>query len=74
MLHFTNPVNIADLIQYTISTILIVMTIFQSDYIDISHRRMLCSVTLFLAWLKMFEWLKMFDTTSYYIKLISETV
>ncbi len=74
LLHFTNPVNIADLIQYTISTILIVMTIFQSEYIDISNRRMLCAVTLFLAWTKMFEWLKMFDMTSYYIKLISETI
>lgn len=35
---------------------------------------MFCSISVFLLWAKIFDWLRLFDSTSFYIKLIIVTV
>ena len=50
------------------------MSIFHIEYFEPGTRRTICALTLFIAWCKMFEWLKMFDTTSPFVKLIIQTI
>jgi len=72
--YFMDPLNITDLIQYTLTTMLICLTIFDSHIFAPETRRIMCSFLLFLVWSKMFDWLRMFDATSFYIKLIVATI
>ena len=66
--------NIADLFQYSINMILIVVTVFEIEWPSNSQRRVIASVSCLLIWVKMFDWLRLFDATSFYIKLIIQTI
>ena len=66
--------NIADLFQYSINMILIVVTVFEIEWPNNSVRRVIASVSCLLIWMKMFDWLRLFDATSFYIKLIIQTI
>lgn len=69
-----SPINILDLIQYALNTTLIVMTMMHYDWPSLETRIILCSILVFIIWGKMFEWMRMFDATSFYVKLIMVTV
>ena len=66
--------NLADLFQYSVHTLLIIVTICEIDFPSNSHRRVIASVSCMLIWMKMFDWLRLFDATSFYIKLIIQTI
>lgn len=36
--------------------------------------RVICSAAIILNWFKVFYWLRLFDATSFYVKLITETL
>ena len=38
-----------------------------------SHQRVIASLAVFLLWAKVFDWLRLFEITSFYIKLVQET-
>ena len=63
-----------DLLSYILNTILIICTIMRLDFPDIDTRRVICSILVCIIWAKMFDWLRMFDATAFYIKLIKATV
>lgn len=66
--------NIADMFQYSVNMILIVVTIFEIDWPSNSQRRVIASISCLVIWMKMFDWLRLFDATSFYIKLIMQTI
>ena len=72
--YFTNFVNITDLVQYFLNTMLIIMTIAHVKFPSLEVRRVMCSFLVCIIWSKMFDWMRMFDSTSFYIKLIIVTV
>lgn len=72
--YFGSIINLADLAQYGVNIILIVTTVFEKKWPSKEHRIIMAAFLVFLVWTKMFDWLRMFDTTSFYIKLIVETI
>ena len=62
------------MLQYLTSTFLVVMTILKIDWPEAETRKSMAAILVFLIWSKMFDWLRLFDTTSFYIKLIVVTI
>lgn len=72
--YFTNPMNIVDLMMYLLNAALIVLTFFRVDIPSTGTRRVMGAIVVCLIWSKMFDWMRMFDATSFYIKLIIVTI
>ena len=53
---------------------LIVLSIHDFDWLDLDTRRTVAAILVLIIWTKVFSWLRMFDTTAFYIKLISQTL
>ena len=53
---------------------LIVLSIFDLDWLDLGTRRIMAALLVLIIWAKMFSWLRMFDTTAFFIKLIKQTL
>lgn len=71
--HFMDIVNICDMGQYLMNLVLVVVTVYKLDFIEEDTRKIMSALVGMLLWLKMFDWMRMFDTTSFYIKLIKQT-
>ena len=54
--------------------IMIMFTAFDMEWPQLEHRRIIASLLVFSLWFKMFDWMRLFDNTSFYIKLILKTV
>ena len=63
-----------DLCQYLISLLLLTVTVFNLDWFSLDTRRCIASFLMILLWGKMFDWMRLFDSTSFYIFLIVRTV
>lgn len=48
--------------------------VLELDWPVLERRRLIGSLLVFVLWGKMFEWMRLFDATSFYIKLIIATV
>ena len=72
--YFYEPMNCLDLLTYTISIILIVFSMLNIDIPQIESRCILAALIAIMMWIKMLEWLKVFDSTAFYIKLILTTL
>ena len=66
--------NVLDSFQYFSVFFMIFLTLFDIDCISSSARRVWCSLLVVLMWAKLFDWLRMFNKTSFYISLILTTV
>ena len=66
--------NVLDCFQYGSVFFLIFITLFNFEIVDSSIRRIWCSMLVVLMWAKLFDWLRMFNKTSFYISLILTTV
>lgn len=42
-------------------------------YLSLAEQRLIAAISLMFMWLKVFDWLRLFEKTSFYIKLIVET-
>ena len=69
-----NFTNFADITGYIINVMLVVLTIGEYEWIDMDNKRIMASFLVFLTWTKMFNWLRLFDSTTFYIKLIRDTL
>ena len=67
-------INIADLGQYTLTFSLVVLSLFEVDFPSYEHRRVFASILVFILWAKILDWMRMFDSTAFYIKLVFATV
>ena len=68
--YLTDFMNLADIFQYTINGMLITVSVFSIDWPDNSTRRVIASISCMVIWIKIFDFLRLFDATSFYIKLI----
>ena len=72
--YFKQVWNYFDLFQFTGNIFLIVVTMFEVDFYTMDFIRALASMVSIVIWIKMFDWFRIFDTTSFYIKLIMMTI
>ena len=56
--------------QFTIMFFLVVTSMLQIDVMAHTVRRSISSVIMICLWMKMFDWLRMFDYSSKYVSLI----
>ena len=66
--------NYFDLFQFIANIFIILVTIFEIDYFSLYFMRTLSSLVAIVMWVKVFDWFRIFDATSFYIKLIMMTL
>ena len=71
---YLNFWNTCDLFQL-ISTLYIVVEhlILTDDETNKENERTVASLTVLIAWVKVFDWLRLFDETAFYMKLMRQT-
>ena len=72
--YFRQVLNYFDLFQFTANVFITLVTIFEIDYFSIYFMRTLCSLVAIVIWIKVFDWFRIFDATSFYIKLLMMTI
>ena len=72
--YFLDIRNCLDLLTYITSIILIIFSMVNYDYPSIENRCVLAALIAISMWLKMLEWLRVFDSTAFFIKLIGTTL
>ena len=72
--YFRNVLNYFDLFQYSANIFIVIVTMFEIDYFSIYFGRTLCSLVAIVTWIKVFDWFRIFDHTSFYIKLLMMTI
>lgn len=63
-----------DLIQYISTAIITIMNLPQEESSFKKEQRVFAAFSLLLLWTKLFDWLKLFDKTAFYIKLLDRTL
>ena len=66
--------NCLDLLTYVISTVLIIFSMLNLDTPTIQIRCILAALISIMMWMKMLEWLRVFDSTAFFVKLIMQTM
>ena len=66
--------NYIDLYNYAISVFLIVVQLTELHWPALYIQRLLAAFAVLLTWIKVLDWLRLFEKTSLYIKLITETI
>ena len=62
------------MLQYSINIALALITLSRSELVSDSTRRVVAALLVILIWGKMFDWLRMFDSTSFYVLLLMRTI
>lgn len=68
--------NWFDIIQLLSTTGLVSFSLISNNLepsVDKSYQRVVASISIFLIWLKVFDWLRLFEPTSFYIRLVTAT-
>ena len=66
--------NCLDLGTYFTSIILIILSMLNSNHPTIEIRCILAALIAIMMWIKMLDWLRVFDSTAFFIKLIWATI
>lgn len=69
---FTFP-NAFDIFQLLSTFTIVAMNLHSSHNVNTDMIRVVAAVSVFLLWMKMFDWLRLFEPTSFYIKLVTAT-
>ena len=56
--------------MYGLNLFLTTFTVFSIPYPNLTNTRLLASIVLLFIWMKMKDFLRLFDTTAFFIKLI----
>ena len=73
--YFSDPFNYVDIGSFTLNIYLGITTFNHKYEEEVSDNvRVICSAAIILNWFKVFYWLRLFDATSFYVKLITETL
>ena len=70
--YFFNWVNVVDLLQFSVNVTIILLNLF--DLCPLRGQRMMAAFAVILIFYKFFEWMKLFDLTTFYISLIESTI
>ena len=74
LVYFSSIVNCLDVFQYTTSLWIIVMGILGVEFPSFETQRVIAAMATLCLWIKVFDWCKLFGPTSFFIKLITETL
>jgi hypothetical protein len=72
--YFKEPVNYVDLLSLFLIPFLIIQSFESFNVVDIDKLRVYASVASCLIVVKVFDWLRLFGNTSFYILLMTETL
>ena len=72
--HFFDLFNIADIVHLVLTPVLIVVNFPANPWIGLETQRVLASFIACALMLKAYDWLRLFEQTSFYILLIKETL
>ena len=73
--YFSQLRNISDVFMNSVNFMFtLVVIICEADWPTIETRRVLVALMMIFLWTKMFEFLKVFDSTSFFVKLIQDTI
>ena len=72
--HFSSGYNLNDCIWLTVTPIVIACSMADETWIEISSLRVMAAISSFSLLFKTFDWMRLFDGTSFYILLIKETL
>ena len=72
--HFSSPYNWLDIVQLS-STLWITIANMQEGGSDAkSTHRVVAAFSIFIIWFKLFDWLRLFEETAFYLKLVFKTL
>ena len=60
--------------MYSVNLVLTGCTFLVLPFPSVKNARLLCSVVVLIIWLKLKDFLRLFDTTAFFIKLIEQTI
>ena len=66
--------NIADLFQFFANFLFLTTSLLDLQLLEDNKQRATSSFIMVIMWLKMFDWLRMFDNASKYVSLIYQTI
>ena len=66
--------NLFDLFQYITCLMMMILSMLNIGWPTLPTRRIIAALLVFILWFKMFDWMRLFDSTSFYIKLILVTI
>lgn len=67
---YMNGYNLIDIIAMGLTTVFVFDTLFEIKNIDTNSLRIIAALNSFLLSIKIFDWLRLFDATAFYILLI----
>lgn len=72
--YFTSIVNIIDMFQVTTSFWIIIMGILGIEFPSYEAQRVIAALATLCLWIKVLDWCKLFGPTSFFVRLIVETI
>ena len=66
--------NITDVIQYMACMIVVIHNLINNDFIDLKYQRYVASILFVMIWFSLFDKLRLFSSTAFYIKLTFTTI
>ena len=73
--YFKSGLNYNDMIQYLVTLWIVLTNLFDAEVPIVMDKRILCIIVLLSQGVKaILDWLRLFDSTSFYVTLISMTI
>lgn len=72
--YFSDSSNAYDVYTYCTSLLLVIVQLLEIDVPPLRFQRLIAAFAVLMTWLKVLDWLRLFEKTSFYIKLITETI
>ena len=74
LLYIFDPFNVIDLTSATINTIVILSFGWGLHILSTDTSRLFAAISCVLMWCKVFYWMRLFGSTSYYIRMVVDTI
>ena len=68
--YFKSFWNWVDLVALSLTLLITVLTLAELDYIKIQTLRILAALATFLLFVNIYDWLRLFEQTAFYVKLV----
>lgn len=72
--YFTSVYNLIDIYCFGSSLWIVVVSVFQIEIPSLEAQRVIAAFALLFMWIKVLDWLRLFQETAFFIRLITETI
>ena len=72
--HFSSPYNILDILQLSSTLWITIANLPEGGSAIKETHRVIAAISIFIIWFKLFDWLRLFEETAFYLKLIFKTL